>query len=72
MRVFSVGIGAGASTSLVEGIAARGNGFSSFVSETESKFYETESLTQVVVRGLMAASRSFINDIELEREDLNS
>merc|ERR1711972_1055920 len=68
MRVFGVGIGAGASSSLVNGISERGNGFASFVSEKENTFYEVESLTQVVVKGIMAASKGFISDVTLNGE----
>jgi len=69
MRVFGVGIGAGASSSLVNGISERGNGFASFVSEKENTFYEVESLTQVVVKGIMAASKGFITDVQLNNKN---
>merc|ERR1711972_781876 len=53
------------SSSLVNGISERGNGFASFVSEKENTFYEVESLTQVVVKGIIAASKGFISDVTL-------
>ena len=66
MRVFGVGIGAGASSSLVNGISERGNGFASFVSEKENAFYEVESLAQVVVNGIIAASKGYITNVQLD------
>ena len=65
IRVFGVGIGAGASSSLVNGISEHGNGFASFVSEKENTFYEVESLAQVVVNGIIAATKGFITDVTL-------
>ena len=65
MRVFSVGIGAGSSTALVQGLAEAGNGFASFVSEQESDFYTSQGLAEIVVTGLVAASSGFITNVQL-------
>ncbi|KAJ4253303.1 hypothetical protein NW762_010458 [Fusarium torreyae] len=58
-RVFSLGIGAGVSTSLVEGIARAGNGFSQTVSDNEK-------MDKKVVRMLRGALFPHITDYSLE------
>ena len=66
-RFFTFGIGAGASTELVNGIASAGNGYPSFINEynnplLESYFTgtETENLSKLVIRAVLDASRSRI------------
>ena len=55
-RVFTFGIGSGASTALVNGIAKAGNGTSEFIKEGErmqpkvSKEFENEPMTLVLKR----------------------
>ncbi|RWQ99385.1 von Willebrand domain-containing protein [Paecilomyces variotii] len=61
VRFFSLGIGSGASSSLVEGIARAGNGFSQFV-------LEDEELDKKVIRMLKGALSPHINDLSLEVE----
>ncbi|KAI1367777.1 von Willebrand factor type A domain-containing protein [Xylaria arbuscula] len=58
-RFFSLGIGSGASTALVEGIATAGNGFSQFVAEGEQ-------MDTKMVRLLKGALVPHINDYRLE------
>ncbi|KAF4991541.1 hypothetical protein FGRMN_7744 [Fusarium graminum] len=58
-RVFSLGIGAGASTSLIEGIARAGNGFAQTVGEGEK-------MDKMVVRMLRGALSPHIADYSLE------
>ncbi|KAM0547832.1 hypothetical protein ACHAPJ_010178 [Fusarium lateritium] len=58
-RMFSLGIGAGVSTSLVEGIARAGNGFSQTVSDNEK-------MDKKVVRMLRGALFPHITDYSLE------
>ena len=58
-RFFSLGIGAGASSSLVEGIARAGNGFAQFVAENEK-------MDKRVVRMLKGALTPHIRDYTLE------
>ncbi|KAF5248428.1 hypothetical protein FANTH_5926 [Fusarium anthophilum] len=58
-RVFSLGIGAGASTSLIEGIARAGNGFSQTVADDEK-------MDKKVVRMLRGALFPHISDYSLE------
>lgn len=59
VRVFSLGIGSGASTSLVEGIARAGNGFAQFVDDSEK-------MENRVVRMLKGALSPHIKDYNLE------
>ena len=59
VRFFSLGIGAGASSSLVEGIARAGNGFAQFVGENEK-------MDKRVVRMLKGALTPHIHDYTLE------
>ncbi|GAD94639.1 von Willebrand domain-containing protein [Paecilomyces variotii No. 5] len=61
VRFFSLGIGSGASSSLVEGIARAGNGFSQFV-------LEDEELDRKVIRMLKGALTPHIYDFSLEVE----
>ncbi|KAI3343741.1 von Willebrand factor type A domain-containing protein [Ustulina deusta] len=58
-RFFSLGIGSGASTALVEGIATAGNGFSQFVAEGEK-------MDMKMVRLLKGALTPHIDDYNLE------
>ncbi|KAM0267333.1 hypothetical protein ACHAPA_006113 [Fusarium lateritium] len=58
-RVFSLGIGAGVSTSLIEGIARAGNGFSQTVGDDEK-------MDKMVVRMLRGALSPHITDYSLE------
>lgn len=58
-RFFSLGIGSGASTALVEGIATAGRGFSQFVAEGEK-------MDKKMVRLLKGALTPHINDYSLE------
>ncbi|KAI8954638.1 von Willebrand factor type A domain-containing protein [Xylaria longipes] len=58
-RFFSLGIGSGASTALVEGIATAGNGFSQFV-------IEGERMDAKMIRLLKGALTPHINDYSLE------
>ncbi|KAM0244800.1 hypothetical protein ACHAP5_005923 [Fusarium lateritium] len=58
-RVFSLGIGAGVSTSLIEGIARAGNGFSQTVGDNEK-------MDKMVVRMLRGALSPHITDYSLE------
>ncbi|KAI0816692.1 VIT-domain-containing protein [Xylaria sp. FL0064] len=58
-RFFSLGIGSGASTSLVEGIATAGNGLSQFVTEGEK-------MDKKMVRLLKGALTPHIGDYNLE------
>ncbi|KAG5748979.1 hypothetical protein H9Q70_008349 [Fusarium xylarioides] len=58
-RVFSLGIGAGASTSLIEGIARAGNGFAQTVADDEK-------MDKKVVRMLRGALFPHISDYSLE------
>ncbi|KAF4446703.1 hypothetical protein F53441_9636 [Fusarium austroafricanum] len=58
-RVFSLGIGAGASTSLIEGIARAGNGFAQTVANNEK-------MDKKVVRMLRGALFPHISDYSLE------
>ena len=58
-RFFSLGIGHGASTALVEGIASAGNGFAQFVREGEK-------MDKRVVRMLKGALTPHVNDYTLE------
>ncbi|KAF5585737.1 hypothetical protein FPCIR_8231 [Fusarium pseudocircinatum] len=66
VRVFSLGIGAGASTSLIEGIARAGNGFAQTVADDEK-------MDKKVVRMLRGALFPHISDyyleIKYEKED---
>ena len=59
VRVFSLGIGSGASSSLVEGIARAGDGFAQFVDDNEK-------MDKRVVRMLKAALSPHIKDYSLE------
>ncbi|KAH7185216.1 von Willebrand factor type A domain-containing protein [Fusarium flagelliforme] len=58
-RVFSLGIGAGASTSLIEGVARAGNGFAQTVADNEK-------MDKKVVRMLKGALFPHITDYSLE------
>lgn len=58
-RVFGLGVGSGASTSLVEGIARAGKGFAQFVNDGEK-------MNKKVVRMLKGALSPHINDYSLE------
>ncbi|KAJ8105488.1 hypothetical protein ONZ43_g7408 [Nemania bipapillata] len=58
-RFFSLGIGSGASTALVEGIATAGNGFSQFVAENEK-------MDRKMIRLLKGALTPHIDDYTLE------
>ncbi|TGJ87358.1 hypothetical protein E0Z10_g1338 [Xylaria hypoxylon] len=58
-RFFSLGIGSGASTALVEGIATAGNGFSQFVAEGEK-------MNMKMVRLLKGALTPHIDNYSLE------
>jgi hypothetical protein len=58
-RVFSLGIGAGVSTSLIEGIARAGNGFAQTVGDNEK-------MDKMVVRMLRGALSPHITDYSLE------
>ncbi|KAI1121124.1 von Willebrand factor type A domain-containing protein [Nemania abortiva] len=58
-RFFSLGIGSGASTALVEGIATAGNGFSQFVAEGEK-------MDKKMIRLLKGALMPQINDYNIE------
>ena len=58
-RFFSLGIGAGASSALVEGIARAGHGFSQFVGENEK-------MDKRVVRMLKGALTPHVEDYRLE------
>ncbi|GAP87719.1 putative von willebrand domain-containing protein [Rosellinia necatrix] len=58
-RFFSLGIGSGASTALVEGIAIAGNGFSQFVAEGEK-------MDKKMVRLLKGALTPHIDDYSLQ------
>lgn len=58
-RFFSLGIGSGASTALVEGIATAGNGFSQFV-------VEGEKMDAKMIRLLKGALTPHIDDYSLE------
>jgi hypothetical protein len=59
LRVFSLGIGSGASSSLVEGIARAGDGFAQFVDDNEK-------MDKRVVRMLKGALSPHIKDYKLE------
>ncbi|EAQ89418.1 hypothetical protein CHGG_06037 [Chaetomium globosum CBS 148.51] len=59
IRVFTLGIGSGASHALVEGVAAAGNGFSQSVGDNEK-------MNTKVVRMLKASLMPHINDYTLE------
>jgi Vault protein inter-alpha-trypsin domain/von Willebrand factor type A domain len=59
VRFFSLGIGAGASSSLVEGIARAGNGFAQFAGENEK-------MEKRVVRMLKGALSPHIKDYSME------
>lgn len=59
MRLFSLGIGSGASTSLVEGTARAGNGFAQFVADGEN-------MDKKVVRMLKASLFPHISNFKLE------
>lgn len=59
VRVFSLGIGSGASSSLVEGIARAGDGFAQFVDDNEK-------MDKRVVRMLKGALSPHINNYKLE------
>lgn len=59
VRLFSLGIGAGASTSLVEGLARSGHGFAQFVQDDER-------IDKGMVRMLKAALSPHITDYRLE------
>jgi hypothetical protein len=59
IRIFSLGIGSGASSSLVEGIARAGAGFAQFVDDNEK-------MDKRVVRMLKGALSPHINDYKLE------
>ncbi|KAL1877688.1 hypothetical protein Plec18167_004654 [Paecilomyces lecythidis] len=61
VRFFPLGIGSGASSSLVEGIARAGNGFSQFV-------LEDEELDKKVIRMLKGALTPHVHDFSLEVE----
>lgn len=61
VRFFSLGIGVGASTSLVEGIARAGDGFAQFVGENEK-------MEKKVVRMLKGALSPHIKDYTMEVE----
>ena len=65
-RFFSLGIGAGASSSLVEGIARAGNGFAQFVAENEK-------MDRRVIRMLKGALtphiRNYTLEVKYEKED---
>ncbi|KAJ9293738.1 hypothetical protein DTO271G3_7620 [Paecilomyces variotii] len=61
VRFFPLGMGSGASSSLVEGIARAGNGFSQFV-------LENEELDKKVIRMLKGALTPHIKDFSLEVE----
>ncbi|CAJ0544609.1 Ff.00g037020.m01.CDS01 [Fusarium sp. VM40] len=58
-RVFTLGIGAGVSTSLIEGIARAGNGFAQTVGDNEK-------MDKMVVRMLRGALSPHITDYSLE------
>ncbi|KAF4973930.1 hypothetical protein FZEAL_9116 [Fusarium zealandicum] len=59
VRVFSLGIGAGASTSLIEGIARAGNGFAQTVANGET-------MNKKIIRMLKGALYPHITDYSLE------
>lgn len=69
IRVMSVGIGSGSSSSLVKGLAANGNGYASFISE-DLDFTPEKSLTESVLKALVASTTSFVHNITFN--DINA
>lgn len=67
-RVFSFGIGAGASTSLVNGLAKAGGGVASFVYDEESSWGQTESLSEICVKSIMASASCSISSLKVSPE----
>ena len=75
IRVYSVGIGAGASSALVKGIAREGNGYSAFITETTESaghFLGAKSLAETVSRSLLAASQTQITNIRFNGNEHES
>lgn len=69
MRVFTVGIGAGASSSLVKGMARAGKGYSAFITETkdaDKHFLGARSMAETISRSLLAASMTQIKNVRLD------
>ncbi|KAH9895436.1 von Willebrand factor type A domain-containing protein [Xylariomycetidae sp. FL2044] len=65
-RFFSLGIGHGASTSLVEGLATEGKGFSQFVAEGEPM---DRKMVQLLKGALSSHSKDYSFDIKYPKED---
>jgi len=70
IRVFSVGIGAGASSALVKGMAEAGKGYSGFITETKenSDILTARSMADTVSRSLLAAAKTQVTNILLNGE----
>ena len=65
-RFFSLGIGAGASSSLVEGIARAGNGFAQFVGEDEKM---DKRLVRMLKGALTPHIRNYTLEVKYDKED---